>query len=103
MWRDSTPDLRTRKRLHQLPVTVLSSSGGNQTPGACGTQTRSSSGIAWMAISGRMPANCTIMAKLSWFVSGDEIAAVDRQDDAGDEACGRAGEKEHRAGDVVGR
>ena len=61
MWRDSTPAFLTRSRLHQLPVTVLSSSGRNQTPGACGTQTRSSSGMAWMAISGWMPGSWTII------------------------------------------
>src|SRR6187549_878883 len=61
MWRDSTPVLRTRSRLHQLPVTVFSSSGRNQTSGACGTQTRSSSGTAWIAISGWMPGCWTII------------------------------------------
>ena len=55
MCRDSTPDWRTRSRLHQLPVTVFSSSGRNHTFGACGTQTRSSSGMAVTAISGWMP------------------------------------------------
>ncbi len=45
MWRDSTPLFLTRSRLHQLPVTVFSSSGRNHTSGACGTHTRSSSGI----------------------------------------------------------
>jgi hypothetical protein len=38
--------------LHHCPASVLSISGRNQTPGACGTQTRSSSGIAWTTISG---------------------------------------------------
>ena len=38
MCRDSTPLLRTRSRLHQLPVVVLSSSGLNHTCGACGTK-----------------------------------------------------------------
>ena len=64
MWRDSTPARRTRSRLHQLPVTVFSSSGRNQTPGACGTQTRSSSGMAWTAISGWMPGSWTIIEAL---------------------------------------
>lgn len=31
--RESTPALRKRSRLHQLPVTVLSNSGRDQTPG----------------------------------------------------------------------
>jgi hypothetical protein len=52
MCRDSTPDWRTRSRLHQLPVTVFRSSGRNQTFGACVTQMRSSSGMAAMAICG---------------------------------------------------
>ena len=43
--------LRTRSRLHQPPLTVLSSSGRNQTSGACGTHTRSSAGNAASAIS----------------------------------------------------
>ena len=45
------PDLRTRSRLHHWPASVLSISGRNQTSGACGTQTRSSSGTARTAIS----------------------------------------------------
>ncbi len=75
--RDSTPLLRTRSRLHQLPVTVFSSSGRNQTSLACGTQTRSSSGIAWTAISGRMPGNCSTRMVFSevW------ISQVDRSGD----------------------
>src|SRR5688572_3418774 len=99
MWRDSTPLLRTRSRLHQLPVTVLSSSGRNHTPGACGTQTRSSSGIAWTAISGWMPGNWTIIDTLL----RDQVTAVDRQHDAGDETRRRAGKKKHGAGDVLRR
>src|SRR5438552_3086164 len=62
MWRERTPDLRTRSRLHQLPVTVLSSKGRNHTPGAWGTHTRSSVGIASTAISAWMPGCCTIIA-----------------------------------------
>jgi hypothetical protein len=40
---------------------VLKSSGRNQTSGACGTQTRSSSGSARTAISGRMPSAAVII------------------------------------------
>src|SRR4030095_7736423 len=54
--RDRMPLLRTRNRLHQPPETVLRSRGRNQTSFACGTQTRSSSGTAVPAISGRIPA-----------------------------------------------
>ena len=45
------PARRTRSRLHHWPCSVLRNSGRNQTPSACGTQTRSSSGTAVMAIS----------------------------------------------------
>src|SRR3954464_4582788 len=98
MWRDSTPLFFTRSRLHQLPVTVLRRSGRNQTWSACGTQTRSSVGIAAIAISGWIPGSCSIIADLE---SGDQIAAVDRQHDAGDEGGGRRGEEEHGARDVA--
>src|SRR4051812_834030 len=99
MWRDSTPDLRTRSRLHQLPVAVFSSSGRNQTSLAWGTHTRSSSGMACCAISGRTPGSWTIMVG---DLSADEVTAVDRQDDAGDERGGRRGEEKRRPGDVFG-
>src|SRR5687767_15850398 len=92
MCRDSTPDLRTRSRLHQLPVTVFRSSGLNQTSLACGTHTRSSSGMAFCAISGRMPGSWVIMVGLS----GDEVAAIHRQHSAGDESGVRAGQEEDR-------
>jgi hypothetical protein len=92
-------DLRTRSRLHQLPVTVLSSSGRNQTPGACGTQTRSSSGMRLDGDLGWMPGSWTIIGT----PSGDQVAAVDGQHDAGDERGRGAGQEQHRPGDVLGR